>query len=598
VDEFESRLSGAIRVAGESVLLPESLPAHVMQRATRLARARVVRTVSTLSLVFVVTAASLGAVIASQQRSSGQPSVAVGSFTDDPTMSGVLQSVACISPTECLAGGLTPGAKSLAAVAQDSHWIAQRTPNPKGAEYVLVNGVSCAGPSACMAVGISTPQRPKTPTTKPWTLVVPQPLAEWWNGETWTLLHVPLPGMHSGWLNSVSCTAENRCVAVGSASLLETWNGTTWTAQQLPGRTPAGIDYYGISCPTASSCVAVGRRQQLDGTVASESAVLADGRWRMTSLASAALNSVSCSTSTNCAAIGYLEGHDAGPLPGVHVAPVVPLIEDWNGQEWSRASLPSSFSLAEPLVGTSIMGGVAGYTNGLQALSCTSSSCVAVGFDGTGPLALVRTNGTWRNVSVPGARANGSVFPHARAMGTFLLSVSCSTPTSCTAVGFAGSTNSATSADAAIAERWNGQRWVVTLQAPPTMVNCDLASGSSAVTTDAPSSAAAGAVSAQSVEDAMVSYRGDPMTATLVYLTLPRTSGDRPGSAPGSGPPSGAVTNLLAWQIIVTIPPTLMPIEGYMPPGAIENPATCTYTHVIAYADANTGHGIYSTEAQ
>jgi len=130
------------------------------------------------------------------------------------------------------------------------------------------------------------------------------------------------------------------------------------------------------------------------------------------------------------------------------------------------------------------------------------------------------------------------------------------------------------------------------------MVNCNLGGGATVETSIAPSSARSDAtVSASSVESNLQAYQGEPMTATLVYLTLPGTVNNVSGSAPGSGPAAGAVTNMLAWEISITVAPSLMTIEAPLPEGAVENPATCTYTHEIVYADASNGQQIMSTQA-
>ena len=71
------------------------------------------------------------------------------------------------------------------------------------------------------------------------------PLAELWDGTSWTLLH-PL-GRHAPQvsLTSVACPSATACMAVGSyghetpsggrfSPLSETWNGRTWTMRAVP----------------------------------------------------------------------------------------------------------------------------------------------------------------------------------------------------------------------------------------------------------------------------------------------------------------------------------------------------------------------------
>ena len=74
-------------------------------------------------------------------------------------------------------------------------------------------------------------------------------------------------------LNDVSCTAANNCMAVGAFlgsiqgtsafqefTLAETWNGSTWTILPTPSpRLPGGgAELNSISCTSSTSCMAVG----------------------------------------------------------------------------------------------------------------------------------------------------------------------------------------------------------------------------------------------------------------------------------------------------------------------------------------------------
>ncbi len=93
--------------------------------------------------------------------------------------------------------------------------------------------------------------------------------------------------------------------------------------------------------------------------------------------------------------------------------------------------------------------------NQLQGVSCTSATaCTAVGFDGLNATGgnearstlAERWNGTsWTVQPTPNTSGASS--------GIGLLSVSCVSATSCTAVGFAG--------EKSLAEHWNGTRWFV-----------------------------------------------------------------------------------------------------------------------------------------
>jgi hypothetical protein len=89
----------------------------------------------------------------------------------------------------------------------------------------------------------------------------------------------------------------------------------------------------------------------------------------------------------------------------------------------------------------------------LEAVSCPSTTeCVAVGYSGSGPLAEVRTTGAWVPMTVPNPGVNAG-----------LDAVSCVTATDCTAFGAYDATS--TSELQTLAEHWDGTSW--TVQATP-----------------------------------------------------------------------------------------------------------------------------------
>jgi hypothetical protein len=72
----------------------------------------------------------------------------------------------------------------------------------------------------------------------------PGGLADEWNGKTWTIKTIPhLTGATSIALASMSCASAHACVAVGfslagqnfpETPLAEAWNGKTWTIKTTP----------------------------------------------------------------------------------------------------------------------------------------------------------------------------------------------------------------------------------------------------------------------------------------------------------------------------------------------------------------------------
>jgi len=154
----------------------------------------------------------------------------------------------------------------------------------------------------------------------------------------------------------------------------------------------------------------------------------------------AELSAVSCSSSTSCTAVG-------GYTTRTDTSNTEALIERWNGDTWSTQSVASK------------TGGPVGL---LRGISCSSpTACIAVGDSvnthsvGT-PLAA-QWNGTrWS------AQEMQAVTVAAGHGITELNSVSCSSFTSCTAVG---SIEPRTGMDALLIERWNGKTWA--MQMPP-----------------------------------------------------------------------------------------------------------------------------------
>jgi hypothetical protein len=142
------------------------------------------------------------------------------------------------------------------------------------------------------------------------------------------------------------------------------------------------------------------------------------------------LNAVSCTSSTDCVAVGT--DASSGSLQT--------LVEAWNGTSWSVVSSPN--------VGTG--------DNSLLGVSCLDSSdfCVTVGYDLNSsnigePLAEIWNGTDWSIASTPDP--NGDFNP--------LTAVSCSDATDCVAVGRYDETGTGYQT---LAEVWNGTGWSIT----------------------------------------------------------------------------------------------------------------------------------------
>jgi hypothetical protein len=371
--------------------------------------------------------------------------------TAQSVINASLNDVSCTSTTSCMAVGWflgqIPGTSGfqdfpLAEQWNGSTWTvlpAPATKHPGGGE--LLSAVSCPSSTSCMAVGQVQVESAGGFTTL-------HPFAESWNGTTWRI--VPTPTLtHSGAsLTGVACTATTACMAVGNEgpprnptmfTLAEQWDGTAWHVVTTPSPlTPGGTSLATVSCPGPASCMAVGYYGFNNGT--GTSVTLAEQwngtTWRQrttpTPDRSADLGGVACTTATACLAVG------AHFMPTGNLVNAT-LAEQWNGSRWTVQPSPNPSGAGAA---------------GLGRVSCTSpSSCMAVGgaVDETGEVGF-NVAEAWNGTSWHLLRT-----PNPGSTSNELRGVSCTSPSSCMAVGdFAGIGNELT-----LAEQWNGTKWSV-----------------------------------------------------------------------------------------------------------------------------------------
>jgi hypothetical protein len=346
-------------------------------------------------------------------QQSPNPEGATGSF---------LNAVSCADDGTCAAVGLY-GVQStnltLAEHWDGSAWSVESTPNPKGATFSDLSGVSCPAPTMCLAVGFSILAGGSKV----------RPLAELRSGSsTWRLKQPPKPFV-AVWaiLNTVSCVSPTDCTAVGGfikgsgegqeQPLAEHWDGTSWSIEKVPNpHTENGSSLSAVSCPAASACEAAGSYTDFD----SLQAVMAFGwngsKWTRQAESdpgggeSSDQLSLSCTDASHCTAAGYWDD-DQGVVRA--------LIERWDGAEWTMqaAADPEQSQFDE-----------------LEGVSCSApTACTSVGYwspsaNGTPdhPMAE-RWNGTdWRLQSTPEPPGTTSAS---------LYGVDCSAPGACVAVG-------------------------------------------------------------------------------------------------------------------------------------------------------------------
>lgn len=287
----------------------------------------------------------------------------------DPVYSTGLNSVSCVGPSDCTAVG------SVNSTLRIEHWngtawstVPSVTPSPFGGD---LNGVSCASVTFCMAVGDY------------WSdMYTDRPFVEVWNGIDWTMIPSPDPGYTYSYLQGVSCVSATDCVAVGSGinmggpavpAWAEEWNGSTWTIQTTPS---IGIptDLNGVSCTGPSACTAVGSLSNGNVTTSSLVEVWNGSAWstvptlRPVGAIDSSLNGVSCTTPTDCVAVGSWSNGTGSDS----------LVEIWNGLAWWPVESPS------PSEATSTV---------LEGVSCAGPICSAFGhsYNSSGAQILVET---------------------------------------------------------------------------------------------------------------------------------------------------------------------------------------------------------------
>jgi hypothetical protein len=371
-----------------------------------------------------VRAASAAVAFASVLGLSATGALAAGWVTQTtPDPPGAAQSqlagVSCSAPGACTAVGGTASSSglegsTLAERWNGSTWALQSTPNPTGSAQSDLRGASCPTGRSCIAVGASGTQFGALITT----------LAERWNGTAWSLMNTPNPPDQADTeLQSVSCTSPSACTAVGfvadnnlmtASPVAERWNGTSWSLQSvLVPETNLGAAawLYGVSCSTGHNCVAVGYYNPQPGQAGF--LVPFSERWNgsswsvlrvpvPTGTTSAQLTGVSCTAPNACTAVG------ASSTDGF--ATSVRLAERWNGTAWSLESVPNPGPASTPE---------------LAQVACpTSAVCTAVGtnFGTSDGMAARWSGGTWAPQSIA-------------AHGITLSGVSCSTVLTCIAVG-------------------------------------------------------------------------------------------------------------------------------------------------------------------
>jgi hypothetical protein len=400
-----------------------------------------------------------------------------------------LAGLSCSSPQACEAVGFVSvradHESPLVERLTGRRWSTVPIPRPDGAKSTVLSSVACSSGRSCTAVGTAASS------------LRANALAERWNGRRWVIERTRNPAIRASSgdgpadvaikLSAVSCVSARSCTAVGSSvaaypsddnfdyytlMLVERWNGSRWSVQSAPSPvanpsyTPDYPTFSGVSCSSTSACTAVGPFPSNDGPEVTLAERWNGTRWALqntangTGTAGGELDAISCASTTACMAVGsYLSPRNVR----------VGLAEHWDGSSWTIDTPPTPSGF-----------------DGLSGVTCTSpATCIAVGSAGGATLAESWNGSTWTIQSTPtpsGANRSG------------LNSVSCTSGTDCIAVGSSvtcqlsgcGSGVNETS----LAERWNGSSW--TIQGTPKLTGASQSGLSSVSCTSATSCIAVG----------------------------------------------------------------------------------------------------------
>ncbi len=331
-----------------------------------------------------------------------------------------LNSVACSSPSWCVAVGTytdsAGNSQGLLLTWSGTKWTAAQAPlPPPDPGYEVTGGtltsVACPSPSSCVATGSYGQYDTSAGESAGGGLLLN------WSGSSWT--PTAAPGTTES-VGPVVCSSASSCTAVGSFGcifctngagvLLLTWSAGAWTATDAPwpaGTTPSQdtMDSAVLACATASACM-VSAHYALATAVSGYGVMLSGSgtTWTDTKINGGLLYSAACPSASSCVFGGtgqVLEGLGttwkavtlpplaSGALMAALACPSArscaiasqftddadPVIVTGGGPMWSAAelSLPASAD---------------GEVPGFDAMACASVTvCVAVGnYDDSGTL--------------------------------------------------------------------------------------------------------------------------------------------------------------------------------------------------------------------
>lgn len=340
--------------------------------------------------------------------------------------------ISCVSTIACLAVGASTNSAGNsvpdAMVLHGTTWKSVAVKTPGGSTSTELTGVSCKAANYCLVIGDYVN---KAGDDLPYVLT--------WNGSALSaIVKAPMPsGTSLLAMSGVSCVAVKSCAvlaSIGSTSAVDgvtqvkwTWNGSAWGRETGPG-TSAALDgtFTAAQCFSLTSCVEVG---WISPTSSTEDELF--DTWNGTSLTAQTMAApatsgalampaeLSCSSSANCAVVGYVVSSTTSANPVITGFLQVRSGSTWKTTHWAGAK-GSGLGL-------------------LLGVSCASAKyCAAVGETGTSSGGVAAAsflwNGThWAAAGVPGLGTGVS---------TTLSDANCPSSGHCVAAGQYGMGNS------------------------------------------------------------------------------------------------------------------------------------------------------------
>jgi len=286
------------------------------------------------------------------------------------------------------------------ALAAGTSWQVDSSPNPAGSTASQLNGVFAASHTEAWAVGQTRVAASGDGF---------ETLIEEWNGSTWSVVPGAPASASASSLNGVAGTGPSDIWAVGqnaSTSFIEHWNGQSWSDVASPASEPPDGQLNAVSADSPADAWAAGSATNANSVVTPLIEHWNGTQW---SVSPGAINN-----GGRILSIAAISPADVWALAAVGKGnPAV--IEHWNGSTWSTVSLPVTTTL-----------------HGLSAVS--ANDVWAVGNGG----AILNWNGTqWSQV------------PNPSGQGASLTGLDALSANDVWTINLNGS----------VTEQWNGTQW-------------------------------------------------------------------------------------------------------------------------------------------